>query len=165
MTELSASRQELLVAGFGDKQTAFLARAALARLQDELGIKTNEAVLISREPDGGVAMQQVSHRPAGKNDNTIFWEMLTDLLFDLKSDSATNTETRADDCAALGVEPTFISDVEKKLRQCESAIFLLTPGKAQWDAVAGMLRGFYLCTFLSRTRVRREDLISEEVPS
>ena len=67
--------------GFGDTQTAFLARATLARLQRELGIATDELAMVLREADGSIAVQQILIRDTGRNKSSTFWGTLADLFF------------------------------------------------------------------------------------
>jgi uncharacterized membrane protein len=52
MTDTKAVMGEIVVAGFGDTQTVFLARAALARLQKELGMTTEDMAMVLRGVDG-----------------------------------------------------------------------------------------------------------------
>jgi len=159
MTEKANDGTELIVTGFGDNQTAFLARAALARMQDDLGIASSDAVLVFRESDGSIAVQQASNRRVGKNERSVFWETLTDLLFDPEPESVTNTATKADNCATLGIEPAFITGAEQSLRHCESAILLLTRDQAQREKAAGMLKGFVRSIYHSWIRLGRENSV------
>ena len=50
---------ELIVAGFDDAHTAFLARAALARLQKKLSLPGHDLAVITRECENDVILQQV----------------------------------------------------------------------------------------------------------
>ena len=50
---------ELIVAGFGDPHTAFLARAALARLQKEIPVGGYDVAVVTLEENGGVTVPQV----------------------------------------------------------------------------------------------------------
>ena len=83
---------ELIVTGFDDAYTACLTQAALARLQEELGLAMNDVAMVIRRADGNIALQQTLSRNAGRNEPSTFWETLSDQLFAPESSTGTVTE-------------------------------------------------------------------------
>ena len=51
---------DLIVAGFDDAHTAFLARAALARLQTKLSLPMHDLALVSRDEAGRVSLSEAA---------------------------------------------------------------------------------------------------------
>ena len=54
MENTSSLIEEIVVTGFGDTQTAFLAQATLARLQRELRMAKDDVAMVLREADGRI---------------------------------------------------------------------------------------------------------------
>jgi len=133
---------ELIVAGFDDTHTVFLARAALARLQQEAGMATNDVAIVLRGADGTVAVQQNLQRDTGGNESSTFWETFADLLFAPESSTGTATEAAAEKGAAVGIDPISAIRVADQLRLCKSGLFVLARGLAQRERVVGVLQGF-----------------------
>ncbi len=133
---------ELIVTGFDDAYTASLANAALARLQEELGMATNDVAVVIRRADGNIAVQQTLSRTAGRNESSTFWETLADQLFAAESSTGTATEAATGKGAAVGIDPTSASRVANQLRLCKSALLVRARGLAQREKVVGVLQGF-----------------------
>jgi uncharacterized membrane protein len=133
---------ELVIAGFGKLHTAYLARAALARLQEQFGIATVDMAMVLRGADGGVSVQQTLNRDARRNGSSAYWEILADLFIipDLQADAATGAT--AEKCATIGVDPAFASSLSNQLRLCESVVLVRTRDLAQREKVVGLLQGF-----------------------
>ena len=142
MVNATELRDEIIMTGFGDTQTAYLARAALARLQRELGMATDDVAMVLREAEGSVAVQQVLHRDTGRNESSTFWGTLADLFFTAGSSAGTAAETVSEKCATFGIDPTFTSRIVNQFRLCESALLVRTRGLSQREKVIGVLRGF-----------------------
>ena len=142
MENTSLLRDEIIVAGFGDTQTAFLAHATLARLQRELGMATHDVAMVLREADGRIAVQQMLLRGTVKNESSTLWDTLADLFFTPESSAGTAVETVSEKCATVGVNPTFMSRIVNQYRLCEPALFVRTRGLTQREKVVGVLRGF-----------------------
>jgi uncharacterized membrane protein len=142
MTDAKAVMGEIVVAGFGDTHTAFLARAALARLQKELGMATQDVAMVLRGADGDVAVQQTLRRDTGRSELSTFWKTLVDQLFAPELSAGTASETASGKCATTGINPTITSRAANQLRLCESALLVRTSGLAQQEKVVGVLRGF-----------------------
>jgi uncharacterized membrane protein len=133
---------EIVVSGFGDTQTAYLARAALARLQKELGMATEDVAMVLRGVDGDVAVQQTLNRDTGRSELSTFWKTLVDQLFAPELSAGTASEAASGKCATTGINPTFTSRAANQLRLCESALLVRTSGPAQREKVVGVLGGF-----------------------
>jgi uncharacterized membrane protein len=133
---------ELIVTGFGGAHTATLAHAALARLQEELGMTMNDTATVIRKDDGNIAVQQVISRNAGRNESSMFWETLADQLFAPESLTGTATEAVTGKGAAVGIDPASAGRIANQLRLCKSALLVRARGLAQRDKVVGVLRGF-----------------------
>ena len=133
---------EIVVTGFGDTQTAYLARAALARLQKELGMAPEDVAMVLRGVDGDVAVQQTLNRDTGRSELSTFWKTLIDQLFASELLAGTASEAASGKCATTGINPTLMSRAANQLRLCESALLVRTSGLAQREKVVGLLQGF-----------------------
>ena len=133
---------EIVVTGFGDTQTAYLARAALARLQKELGMAPEDVAMVLRGVDGDVTVQQTLNRNTGRSALSAFWKMLVDQLFAPELSAGTASEAASGQCATIGIDPTFTGRAANQLRLCESALLVRTSGLAQREKVVGLLQGF-----------------------
>ena len=133
---------ELIVTGFDDAYTASLANAALARLQEELGMATNDVAAVIRKADGNIAVQQTLSRDAGRNESSTFWETLADQLFAPESSTGTATEAASGKGAAVGIDPTSASRIANQLRLSKSALLVRARGLAQQEKMVGVLQGF-----------------------
>ena len=142
MTEARAVMTELIVNGYSDPYTAFLARAALARLQEELGIATNDVAMVLRGVDGDVSVQQTLNHSTGRNGSSTFWEVLSDLLFAPKSSAGAATEAVSEKCSTVGIDPILRKRVANQFGLCESGLLVRTRGLTQREKVVGMLQGF-----------------------
>ena len=142
MGNTSALRDEIIVTGFGDTQTVFLAHATLARLRLELGMATHDVAIVLREADGGIAVQQMLLRDTGSNESSTFWGTLADLFFSPESSAGTAAKTVSEKCATFGIDPSFTSRIVNQFRLCESALLVRTRGLSQREKVIGVLRGF-----------------------
>ena len=135
-------RDEIIVTGFDNTQTAFLALATLARLQRELGMATVDLAMVTREADGSIAVQQSLLRGTGRNESSTFWGTVADLFFTPESSAGKAAETVSEKCATVGIDPTYMSRIVNQYRLCESALLVRTRSLAQREKVLGVLRGF-----------------------
>ncbi len=142
MSHSKSVMTELIVTGFDDAYTASLANAALARLQEELGLAMNDVAAVIRRADGNIAVQQTLSRNAGRNESSTFWETLADQLFAPESSTGTATEVASGKGAAVGIDPTFASRIANQLRLCKSALLVRARGLVQSEKVVGVLQGF-----------------------
>jgi uncharacterized membrane protein len=132
----------IVVTGFGDIPTAFLALATLARLQRELGMATDDLALVLREADGSIAVQQTLLRGTGRNESSALLEALAYLFFAPESSAGTAVETVSEKFVSIGIDPTFTSRTVNQFRLCKSALLVRTRGLAQQEKVVGVLQGF-----------------------
>ena len=72
---------DLVIVAFDNEETAFEARTALVRLQREYLIEMEDAVVITRKPDGGVQLHQAINLTAVGAAGGGFWGALVGLLF------------------------------------------------------------------------------------
>jgi uncharacterized membrane protein len=133
---------ELIVAGFDNTHTVFLARAALARLQDELGMAADDVAVVVREADGDLTVQQALKRNTDMNGSSVFWETLADLFFAPLSSACIDAPGTSGKCAKTGIDPSFARRVANQFRRCESALLVRTRGTSQRERVFGVLQGF-----------------------
>jgi uncharacterized membrane protein len=133
---------ELIVTGFGNTHTVFLARAALARVQEGLGMAVDDVAMVIRGVDGELTVQQALNRNADRNGSSAFWETLADLFFAPSSSASTDVEGTSEKCATIGIDPSFTRPIVKRLSLCESALFVRTTGPLQREKVMGVLQGF-----------------------
>ena len=133
---------EIIIIGFGESHTNFLARAALARLQEELGIVMVDVAMVLRGVDGDVSVQQTLNRDARRNGLSVFWENLADLFFTPESSVEVANGAFAEKTATIGVDPALASSLYKQLQTCESALLVRTRDLVQREKVAGLLQGF-----------------------
>jgi len=133
---------ELIVTGFGNTHTVFLARAALARLQDELGMTVDDVAMIVRGADGDLTLQQAVNRDAVRNGSSAFWETLADLFFAPISSTDTDAVGTSEKRSTIGIDPSFTKPIINRLRMCESALLVRIRGPSQREKVVGVLQGF-----------------------
>lgn len=133
---------ELIVTGFGNTHTVFLARGALARLQEELGMAVDDVAVIVRGADGDLTLHQALNRNADRNESSAFWENLADLFFTPLSSARTGVVGTPEKYATIGIEPGFTRPIINRLRLCESALLVRTRGPSQREKVVGVLQGF-----------------------
>jgi uncharacterized membrane protein len=133
---------ELIVTGFGNTHTVFLARAALARLQGELGMAVDDVAVIVRGVDGDLTVQQALNRNTGRNGASVFWETMADLFFAPLSSASTDAVGTSEKCATKGIDPGFTRPLVNRFRSYESALLVRTRGQSQREKVVGVLQGF-----------------------
>ena len=129
---------ELIVAGFEDGHSAFLARAALARLEKELPISGCDVAVVSRGEEGDVTLREDVELNGRIALHEAFWKTLVDILF--FPDLPASAETSLGRLAAIGIDEQFIADTEKTVAPGSSAI-LIVVSPATRDRVQGVLRG------------------------
>lgn len=142
MSEADSIATELIVTGFHDTQTAFLARAAIAKMQSELEMAMDEVATVTRGKEGSISVQQSLNRDATKNEVSEFWETLSDLLFAFDSPTEKTTEATCRKCVSAGITPTNMCRVSSTLRESSSAIFVRVKDLTQHEKICGLLQGF-----------------------
>jgi uncharacterized membrane protein len=132
---------ELIVAGFEDAHTAFLARAALARLQKEIGLNGHDVAVVSREENGEVTVREAIDLNGRRALHEAFWKTLAGRLFAAPPSRFDGDETPSGGLAAIGIDDRFIADVENTVVPGSSALLVLVSETTR-DRVLGLLRGF-----------------------
>ena len=143
---------ELIVAGFEDGHSAFLARAALARLQKECAINGCDVAVVSRGEKGDVTLREAVELNGHRALHEAFWKTLVDLLFFPHRLSRDGTSLAR--MTVIGIDERFIAETEKTVVPGSSAILILVSGTTR-DRVLGVLRGCGAKT--KRTRLIGED--------
>ena len=133
---------DLLVAGFDDAHTAFLAGAALARMQQDLALDRQDVAVATREESGAISVREAVEVASGAEHHKAFWQTLVGLLLPASGPEETDDAAEASArLASIGVDETFASCVAKTVRPDTSAVMVLATSDAR-DRVIGILRGF-----------------------
>jgi uncharacterized membrane protein len=133
---------DLIIAGFEDAHTAFLARAALARLQEELSLPGHDLAVLTREAGGEIALHEAITLSSERKMHPPFWKTLVNLLLAPGPSTGTGGDSASAKLAAIGIDATFRNHLAKQVRAETSALLVLVPGPAIRDQVLGVLRGF-----------------------
>ena len=141
-SQRSRSVSNLIVARFDDAHTAFLARAALARLQKELPLHGQDFAVVTREQGGVIVLQKPVMLGAEQETHPTFWETLVGVLFGPERSAGANDDSKAADLAAIGIDATFGSHFVEQLGAESSALLVLSTGPVTREKVFGVLRGF-----------------------
>jgi uncharacterized membrane protein len=139
---IAGMSNELIVIGFNDKSTVFLARAALARQHEGFGMTTQDAAMVHRTADGRIIVDQGLSRDEQRNGPSTFWETMADLLFVPESSESSVAEAKSEKCDAVGFDTASISRAVNQLKLCKTALLVRARGLAQRESVLGLLQGF-----------------------
>lgn len=142
---------DLIVAGFGDAHTAFLARAALARLQGELSLPGHDLAVVTQEEGGETTLREAVSLSGAREMHPTFWKTLVSLLFAPGPSTGAGSDATSAKLAAIGIDTTFRSQLveQVQVRAETSAVLVLVTGPAMRDRVLGVLRGFQGETMLT----------------
>lgn len=132
----------LIAAGFDNPHTAFLARAALARLRKDLLLNWHDlAVVIREEGDQPVLLD--SARISGEGvERPSFWESLVRGVFDAGPREGASDATAPETLAAIGVDQAFGNDLAERFRANTSALLIFVSGPVISEKLIGVLHGF-----------------------
>jgi uncharacterized membrane protein len=133
---------DLIAAGYDDAPTAFLARAALARLQKELSLPGHDLAVVTREEEGELVLQEAIVLSDEREMHPTFWKTLVNLLLAPGPSTGTGGDPTSAKLAGIGIDATFRSHFARQVRAETSALLVLVPGPAIRDQVLGVLRGF-----------------------
>ena len=133
---------DLIVAGFDDAHTAFLARAALARLQKELSLPGHDLAVVTREVGGEIALQETVCLGGEREMPPTYWRTLLSLLFAPGSSTREGGEATSAELAKIGIDAAFRSRLAEQVRDETSALLVLVTGPVMRDNVLGVLNGF-----------------------
>ena len=132
----------LIVAGFDDAHTAFLARAALARLQTELPLPGHDLALVTWAKGGEIALQEAIDLSGERKMHPTFWKTLVNLLLAPGPSMGTGGDATSAKLTAIGIDATFRSRLVEQVRAETATLLVLVTGPAIRDQVHGVLRGF-----------------------
>jgi uncharacterized membrane protein len=133
---------KLIVARFDDAHTAFLARAALARLQKDLSLPARDLAVVTREEGGEILLQEAISLSGERAGQPTCWETLVHLLFATGPSTGENSDAAAAKLAAIGIDAAFRSNLDEQLRDGTSALLVLGARPVTRDKVLGVLHGF-----------------------
>ena len=133
---------DLVVVGFDNAHTAFLAAAALSRMEDELDLDEHDVAVVCRQEDGEVSVREAVEIAQGPEHHKAFWQTLVGLLLPaaclVEGNAAEDVFTRL---SSIGVPPGFTSRVAKTVCPGTAAVMVLATGRAR-ERIIGVLRGF-----------------------
>lgn len=133
---------DLIAAVFDDAHTAFLARAALARLQTELSLPGHDLAVVTREKGGEIVLQEATVLNDDREMQPTCWKTLVSLLFAPNHSAGEGRDPASEKLAVLGIDATFRSRLAGQIQADTSALFARVTGPTMRDRVIGMLRGF-----------------------
>jgi len=145
----------LIVARFDDAHTAFLARAALARLQGELSLPGRDLAVVTREAGGEMALQEAIGLSGERELRPTYWETLVSLLFAPGPSTGVGGDATSAELAKIGVDAAFRNRLAEQVRAETSALLVLITRPAIREKVVGVLRGFH--GEIMRTELTGED--------
>jgi uncharacterized membrane protein len=148
----------LIAAGFDDPHTAFLARAALARLQSELPLPGHDLALVTWAEGGEIALQEAIDLSGEQKMHATFWKTLVNLLLAPGPSTGVGGDAASAKLAAIGIDETFRSRFAESVQAETSGLLVLVTRPVVRDQVLGVLRGFQGETLLTKlTGDDRED--------
>jgi len=149
----------LVAVVFNDESTAFEVRAALAKMQKQYLLEMEDAVVVTRDPNGKIKLHQaVSLTTAGAVGGG-FWGMLIGLLFlnpllgAAIGAGAGALSARFQD---LGLDDKMMKDMGESLKPGTSALFVLIK-KATGDKVLEGLKPFVGKGKVFQTNLNKDD--------
>ena len=134
--------RNLIAARFDDAHTAFLARAALARLQRELSLSGQDLAVVTREAGGEIVLHEAISLGTERETHPTFWEILVSLLFDAGPSAGAGGDATAAKLAATGIGEAFRSHFAEQGQAETSTLLVSSTGPVTRDKVLGVLRGF-----------------------
>jgi uncharacterized membrane protein len=149
------SMSDLIVAGFDDAHTAFLARATLARLQRELSLPGHDLAVVTREEGGEISLREAIGLSGEREMHTTFWKTLVNLLLAPGPSTGVGGDATSAELAKIGVDAAFRNRLAEQVRAETSALLVLSTGPVTRDKVLGVLRGFH--GEIMRTELTGED--------
>lgn len=130
-------KNELIVAGFENAQSAMLAQAALERMQTECSLSVRDTVLVTHDSAVSVTVRSPITLSSDKSTTNRFWETLVDLIFhpDPPDDVSDGPLHK------LGIEGDSRESITQDVPVGGAAIFVLTDHKSR-GGIQALLVGF-----------------------
>lgn len=146
---------ELIVAGFADAHTAYLASAAFARLGEEVLTAGPGFAVVLRHSDGGITLRESIDLSSNPNDHEALWRSLAGKIFAaLPKPGRQAAIDPGDALLALGISEGFLREVDAVVTPGTSAV-IVACSTGERDQITGLLRGFG--ARLARTRLTGDE--------
>jgi uncharacterized membrane protein len=136
---------ELVIAEFRGAQTAYLARAALGRLQSQLLLRDENVVVVTLDADGRVSLSESLglSDPHMRETPGTFWNTLANLLVTSGASAGSDREAALSKLATIGIEARYTRCFDRRWPSGSSALMLLIDGPTMRKHVLGVLNGFH----------------------
>ena len=134
----------LIAIVFHDESTAFEMRAALAKMQKQYLLEMEDAVVVTREPNGKTKLHQAVSLTGAGAVGGAFWGLLIGLLFLnplLGAAVGAGAGALSGKFSNLGLDDKMMKDIGKSLTPGSSALFVLLR-KVTADKVLDGLKQF-----------------------
>ena len=134
----------LVVLGFNNEADAFEMRAALARLQSQYLIEMEDAVVVTRDPQGKVKLHQAVNLTAAGAVRGTFWGSLIGLIFLnplLGAAIGASSGALSGALMDIGISDPFMKELGATFTPGTSALFVLVR-KSTPDKVLEGLKAF-----------------------
>jgi uncharacterized membrane protein len=149
----------LVAVVFGDETTAFEMRAALAKMQKELLIEMEDAVVVTKNMDGKTQLHQAVNLTAIGAVGGGFWGMLIGLLF-LNPLISTAVGVAYGAIVAklsdIGISDRMMKELAESFKPGSSALFVLV----RWATVDKVLEG--LKPFVGKGKIFQTSLSKDD---
>ncbi len=152
---------DLIVVEFKDKESAFEARAELAKMQEEYLIKMEDVVVVTKNEKGKIKLHQAVNLTATGAVQGSFWGMLIGFLLLnplLGAAVGAGAGALSGKLSDIGINDQFMKDLSADLTEDTSALFILlrkvTPDKVLARLEEKQIKGKVLKTSMT---VEEED--------
>ena len=149
----------LVAVVFNDEATAFEMRAALARMQRQYLLEMEDAVVVTRDPDGKTKLHQAVTLTGAGAVSGAFWGMLIGLLFLnplLGAALGAGAGAIAGKFRDIGLDDKMMKDIGDSLTPGSSALFVLLR-KVTADKVFEGLKSFVGKGKVFQTSLNKDD--------
>ena len=149
----------LIVLGFNNEADAFEMRAALARLQSQYLIEMEDAVVVTRDPEGKVKLHQPVNLTAVGAFSGTLWGSLIGLLFLnplLGAALGAGTGAVSGALTDIGINDQFMKDLGATFKSGTSALFVLVRKSAPDKVLEG------LKPFIGKAKVLQTSLTKDK---
>src|SRR5215471_8446564 len=149
----------LIAVVFNDEATAFEMRAALARMQRQYLLEMEDAVVVTRDPDGKTKLHQAVSLTGAGAVSGAFWGMLIGLLFLnplLGAVLGAGAGAIAGKFRDIGLDDKMMKDIGDSLTPGSSALFVLLR-KVTADKVLEGLKPFVGKGKVFQTSLNKDD--------
>ena len=135
---------ELIIAEFDRAHTAYLARAALARLQGQLALEDEDLVVVTRDSEERVLLCEPRSVPDGRarQEPKTFWNTLVHQLVLSGASRGAGRQAALARLAAVGINGGSERCLDQGFRAGSAALLALIDGRTTRDQVLGVLNGF-----------------------